>query len=354
MKQLLIFIFFTNLLFSQNINYAYLNNHSFNMVSGDLVFKASYLRVNNTLDIFNIRESELGTLSKYGASIGDMNGYEMAVNFGINKNNSIFFNYQNWNIDYGGSTLNNNKFHIFNRFNLISNIFSYWNTVSVDFGFIQDSANRVNITNVELMNSTLKKVSPNSEYIIGENGTILKDGTIVTLFDKHQNILTPNVSIDNLSSNSFYAKLLIGKRILRKSILNLYTSYYYVDITSKIDIPVEIMSGIDIPNLNRDEHVLSFGLSSTTEFKYLIFETNYEYSEIFRDSHLNYRDYNHNLDIAFVKPITPNFIVFISGKLLFQQLNREIPYLYNKYTETQFDKKYGFVKFGLTYKIKGL
>ena len=36
---------------------------------------------------------------------------------------------------------------------------------------------------------------------------------------------------------------------------------------------------------------------------------------------------------------------------MFQQFNSSLPYLYNKYTQTQFDKKYGFAKFGLAYKF---
>jgi len=351
-KKLIFFLSITFLGFSQSINYAVLNNQAF-VMNSVIALKASYLRVNDDLDFLNMRESELGTLSKYGSTIGDMSGYEAEIGFGLSDKDSIFLNFQEWNIDYGGSKLSNKKIELFNRFNLVSNQFSYINSLSFDIGYIMDFANRVEITNSGLMNSMIKKVSPNSDYSISDNGTILKNGSETTIYDKDSgNKISPSVAIDNLLSNSYYLKILAGKKISRRSILNLYSSYYYVDIQSDVKISKELLQNFSVANLNRSEHILNLGVSLISEFKYLIFEINYEYNKIYRDN-LEYMNYSHNLDIAISKPITKNLLFFVSGKMMFQQLNRDIPYLYNQYTESQFDKKYGFAKFGLIYKIKG-
>ena len=351
-KYIIFFISFTIFSFAQSINYGVLNNQAFTMKKG-ISFKASYLRVNDDLDFLNMRESELGSLSKYGTSIGDMSGYELEARVGIFDKDSLFLNFQEWNIDYGGSKLSNQKIEFFNRFNIVSNPYSVINSLSFDLGFIYNSADRVNISNIELMNSMINKISPNTDFSIGENGTILKNGTKTTIYDTNQNVVVPSVAIDSLSSTSYYLKLLIGKQILKKTILNLYSTFSYIDIQSEIDIPQELLDNISIANLNRDEYVLDIGFSIISEFRYLLFEMNYEYSKLFRDNNLNYRNYNHTLEITLSKPITKNFLMFLSGKMMFQQLNRDVPYLYNQYTESQFDKKYGFAKFGLIYKIKG-
>ena len=162
-KYLIFLIFFTVYIFARSINYGVLNNQSFLMNKG-FSLKASYLRVNDDLDFLNIRESELGTLSKYGTTIGDMSGYEAEIKIGLTGKDSLFLNFQEWNIDYGGSKLTNHKFEIFNRFNLVSNRHSYINSLSFDVGFIRDSADRVDISNIGLMNSMINKVSSGANF----------------------------------------------------------------------------------------------------------------------------------------------------------------------------------------------
>jgi len=347
MKHFFLFNLCTFLLFSNNLNYGVLNNQAFVLNKRNLDLKLAYLRVNDDLDFLNMRESELGSLSQFGTSIGNMSGYEFGIRHGLLKNDSIFFNFQEWNIDYAGSTLTNRKIEFFNRFNIVANKYAYINSFSFDIGIIKDSADRVEITNIPFMNSMIKKVAPNNTYSLSENDK---------LFDKQtQNFINPSVAIDNLSANTLYLKLLFGKKISHRTVINLYSNYSYIDLTSKIDIsPIilrDYLNNIKIPNLNRQEQVLDIGFSIISDLKYFIFELDYKYSKIFRDSHLDYRNYNHDLEIALSKAVTREILVFISGKMMFQQLNREIPYLYNRYTETQFDKKYGFAKFGLIYKF---
>jgi len=341
-------------IFARTINYGVFNNQAYIMAKGQISLKGSYLRINDDIDIFNMKDSELGSLSKYGSTIGNMSGYEAEIDYGILKRDSIFLNFQEWNIDYGGSKLTNRRLEFTNRYNLTYSKYAFVNALSFDIGFRRNWANRVEITNIDMMNSMIKKVYPNSDYSIGDDGSILKNGTKTTLYDKNGNRLSPSVDIDNLESNSIFLRFLFGKRVFDKTLINLYTTYYYVDLSSKVDIsPSSLINSIDIESLNRDEQVVDVGFSWITEFKYLLFELNYEYAKIFRKD-LTYKNYSHTLDIAISKPITRNLLLFASGKVMFQQFNRDIPYLYNRYTETQFDKKYGFAKFGLIYKFKGL
>jgi hypothetical protein len=334
------------------MNYGSMTNHSFTIPEGQLSLKLSYLRVNGDLDIFNIREKEIGSLQNYGSNIGDMSGFESEVSLGISKKDSLFLNYQEWDIDYAGSTLTNRKLDIWNRYQLWSSKYTLVRAVSFDIGYRRDSGKDLTITNPTIMNSMISKVSPNSNYSIGENGDILQGGNSIQLYDSNQNLISPKVGINDMSSNSYYLRLLFGKRVFKKTVLDLYFSYIYRDITTKIDVyPSDLVPNSLETDLNRDEKVGNIGVSLVSEFRYFLFEANYEYNRIFRDKDLDFMEHSTHLDIILSFPLSKKLLFFTGGRLMFQQFNGDIPYLYNRYTETQFDKKYGFAKFGLIYKI---
>jgi hypothetical protein len=339
---------------AKSLNYGVLNDHSFLIEKGVVNLEGSYLRVNDDLDIFNMRDSELGSLAKYGDSIGNLGGYQFEFSLGTTENSNLFFNFEEWNIDYGGSNLKNSKFEIFGRYNLLQNKYAIINSLSLDLGGVFNSAKRVDLSNIGMMNSMIAKIYPNGDYSISDSGAILKDGSETTFYDLSGNLQKPVVSIDDLSSSEIYLKMLFGKIVGDKTILDLFISYSYINIGTEVEVsPSELISKISIPDLNRDEHVISAGFSLISEFKYLLFEFSYIYSRIFREEGLRYIDYSNNVEMILSLPLSKNFLVFTGGEIMFQQFNRDLPYLYNRYTETQFDKKYGFAKFGLIYKFKG-
>ncbi len=344
----LLSITISSLLSANNyMNYGVLTKQAFVKKSGTLSLKGDYIQVNDDVDIFNVKESEIGSLSKYGASLGDMRGYEFEIGYGLSEKDSIFINYQNWNIDYGGADLINSKIEFFNRYNIVANRYAFFNSFSFDIGLESDSANRVDIENSLLIDNMANKV-------LAEKGvTTLKE------YDENGNEISisnriSGVAIDNMSSQDIYLRLLLAKRIFSKTVLNFYSSYHYIEVTSKVNIePENLIDTGTLPDLDRSEQVFDIGLSWIAEFESFLFELEYEYAKIFRED-LDYRDYSHNFEMALSIPLSENFLIFTSGQVMFQQFNRELPYLYNRYTESQFDKKYGFLKLGLIYKIEGL
>ncbi|MEA3353047.1 MAG: hypothetical protein U9Q33_04425, partial [Campylobacterota bacterium] len=80
-----------------------------------------------------------------------------------------------------------------------------------------------------------------------------------------------------------------------------------------------------------------------------ILEFNYEYNKLFRDKKLEYMNKNNIINMFLSKKISDNVLVYLGGRAMFQQFNTDIPYLYNQYSQTQFDKKYGFAQLGLIY-----
>jgi hypothetical protein len=333
------------------MNYGVLNNHAFTMPEGQVSVEASYLRTNDELDIFNIRDSELGTLSKYGSSIGDMSGFETEFGVGISERDSLFFNFQIWNLDYASSNLKNSQIEFWNRYQLRRNRNAFIDSISFDIGYKRNWAEDISVSNPTVINSMIKKISPNSSYSIEEDGSVKDGDTEIILFDDFGNRVSPEVNIEDMASDSIYLKLLFGKRVLRRTVIDFYTAFAYQNISTKIDVfPSSIVPNSLETDLDRDETVGTLGFSLISEFTSTILELNYEYSKIWRED-LSYENSSNSLEASLLFPFSKNFVAFLGGKLMFQQLNTEIPYLYNRYTETQFDKKYGFAKFGLIYKI---
>ncbi|MEA3316021.1 MAG: hypothetical protein U9Q30_09215 [Campylobacterota bacterium] len=349
MKKLFLPIVIATISHCDTLNYAVLDKHSSVLPENKIQIRTSYLKVNDTIDFLDIKESELGSYGDSFDTIGDMDGYDFNLRYGLSSKNSIFINYQRWNVDYGDSTLNNNKIDIYNRFNI-------YKTISFDIGYIQDKANPITIKNDKMLNSMINKIKPNSGIKI-DNGSIIEDdGTITTINDSNGNQLSPYISIEDLQSSSYYTRLLFGYNISRSSFLDFYLGYRYNDIKTKIFIypktNADFNSKIEefnIPNLNRDETVVTLGATYTLQLKRNIYEFNYEYNKVFRDDELSYANISHILNITIAKEIRDKLLLYIGGKVMFQQFNTDLPYLYNKYTQTQFDKKYGFAKVGVVY-----
>jgi len=129
-------------LLSQNLNYAVSDKHSFTLPKGKLQIKSSYLKVNDTIDILNIRDSQGDT------PLGSMDGYDIALRYGITQDDSIFVAYDQWNIEYSGAILKNRKVDIFNRYNLVSNRYGFFNSLSFDVGYTKDSADTTLYSNL--------------------------------------------------------------------------------------------------------------------------------------------------------------------------------------------------------------
>lgn len=351
----LVYIFvFTVTLFSQNINYGVLNKHAFVLPKDKVEIKSAYLKVNDTIDVLNIKEKELGSLSSLGSSIGDMNGYDFEVRYGITSKDSLFVNYKRYNVEYSDTTLKNDKINIFNRHNLSSNNYSFINSLYVDVGYTQDSSSPIAISNESLLNSMIKKIRPSSSISL-KDGTIVSGDTTLSLYDKDYNKIHPYIAIENLASKSYYTRVLFGKKISDYSFLDIYFGYLTSDIKTKIVFKPNDIKALNsfissyTKNLDRDEQSANVGFVYIGQFDKNIFEFNYEYTKIFRDSSVSGIDYSHSIESTISRVIDKNLLFYLGGKLMMQQFNSEIPYLYNKYTASQFDKKYGYAQIGILY-----
>jgi hypothetical protein len=198
---------------------------------------------------------------------------------------------------------------------------------------------------------------PNTSYRF-EDGAITTSSAKLTLYDKYGEKIEPAVTIDSLNSSSPYFRLNFEKKLSSRSLFNIYFGGRWTDISSELgfypDIRDMINIGFDIPSLNRSEYAIESGIDFVWDIEGYIAEFSYGYSHIYRERPLKRESGSHSIGLTLLKPLSKELLLYGGGEIFFQQFNSEIPYLYNRYTETQFDKKYGFAKVGLIYRLRGL
>ncbi len=329
---------------------------AFTLPAKSFNIKGSYNRINDTIDFLNIKEQELGSsvVSKYG-SIGDSSGIDLSLAYGINNYISLYYNYENLNMHYMGSTLNNHKNDIFLRLNISNHPTNFFNSVSMDIGYSRNNAVDLNIKNINTLNSLFKKIKPNSNIFIKEDKvTISVDNELVRLLDKNGKAVAPYISIGDLSDNSLYFRFLTGMR-WSNTIVDFYTGIKYVDIHGLITLEPSTkilqdkISEFGKSDISRSEKQALFGISYKTEIGKFLLEANYEYDRIFSRNITNENNHNQIVNAAISTIVTNNLLIFVGGKLMLNQFNGVIPYLYNEYTASKYDKKYGYMKVGFVY-----
>lgn len=352
MKKYVIFLSLFTFAFSAQ-NYPYFVNDKHGFLPNnklDLYFQS--LQMNDTVDLLNLKEDELNGSSLNDSAIGDMNGYEAGLRYKIDDKSLFSIKYQNANVDYGFGSLDNQKIDMFYRRNFVSNLFA------LDFGFTQNKAKDMKITDIEIINS--KFISKFNAKIVEENGILaVNEYKVINTEDINEEVAIygdPFLSINDMEDNSFYI------RALRSFIsdgffsTDFFVAYYYTKIDSRLDSSFFDEPGmediIDVKtNLARDEHKLNIGLNHSWFINKWFMDITYEFDFIKRDDFLSENNTNFKLSGSLGYKIYNNMIFYMGAKVMTNQFAGEIPYLYNKYTQSSFDKKYGWAKAGLLLKF---
>ena len=331
---------------------------SFPLEKGDLGIKLNYNRVNDTIDILNIKQKELGTTENYG-SIGDSSGLDLSLAYGVNEFLSLFYNYNYLGLHYIDEKLKSHKNEFYFKINIYRNPMAFFETFTTDIGFVRNSAADLDIKKSDTLNRFIQKIKPNSNITI-DNQNIYYNGqteAVINILDENGNPIAPYVKIGDMSDDSFYVRLLTGFHY-EKNIVDFYAGFKYTKIDSHISLEPHdnptlnsFLAGFDqVVDLNRNEETFFLGFNYTVEFGNFILDTNYEYLTIWgRGDDVKKTDDNHIVNAALSYVINQNLLVFVGGKLMMHQFNGVIPYLYNKYTKNKYDKKYGYAKVGFVY-----
>ena len=330
---------------------------SFPLKKGHIGIRASYNRINDDIDIFDIKQKELGSTANFG-TIGDSTGLDLSLAYGASEFYSLFYNYERLNLHYIDSVLHNNKNDLYLKVNIYQNPMNFFETFSADIGYVRNSSDDLDIKSTQQLNTMIQKVNPIPGLSIDGSEIKYKNSSIIFLDPKTNKAVSPFVRIGDLSDNSLYLRLLTGFSY-ETNIFDIYAGLKYTSIDTKITIEPQHVNtlqdilrkkGYEPVDLSRNEKSFFLGFNYTVEFSSFIFDANYEYLNIWgRNDDIKKTQDNHILNSALSYIVNKKLLVFLGGKLMLHQFNGVIPYLYNKYTKNKYDKKYGYAKIGVVY-----
>lgn len=357
---------FVHTLFAQTINYAQHDLHTQVIAKNQTELSLEYTLINDTVDVFNLKQSEFSNTSSIG-SMGDSDSLGIGIRYGLSDTMMLSIKHSKRNIKYISETLTNQKSDIFLRYNIFHYDGAFFNSgVSVDVGYTRNKLKNFYLRKSTSINKMIKRILPNANaallYSDGINPfkgePFARPEGYYARFNNTTTALTqdPYVSLIKTQDDSFYTRVLTGFHT-DESITDFYAGYKYTSIKNTITTTQEILSlaqneGIDLKKiLDRDEAMLFLGFNYSINVDKFIYEFSYEYDHFLRDGGLGYVNYNHifNAHISYI--LRKDLLISVGGKILYRQLNGEIPYLYNKYTQTTFDHKYGYATLGLQYRF---
>jgi hypothetical protein len=311
-----------------------------------------YGLLNDTVDILNLKSKTLKKISnKNIGAIGDYKEYGLTLNYGISLKSMLSLQLKKRYLDYGAGTL---KFFTYDY----SFRKSFNSILSLEFGYKGNIADNLKMDDLSSMSYYLKKVDPTLSFEINDKFIIVKKevqgSTVEVGFKKKEN---PYIKLKNMKDSTKYIRVTLGKTF-EYFYPNMFLEYGHTDIKSEIDsnlkniVPSAFTKYLpQLPiSLDRTEWYYKYGFSLffRTPFKTLT-SLQYSYIKINRKKSLSYMDNNHILDFKIGYFLSKRIILNFHAKYLKNQFNGEVPFLYNKYTQTTFDHQYGWVGFGVTY-----
>ena len=240
-----LFLLIATALCAKSINYAVSDIHTLTMPKDSLHITASYMLINDSIDLLSLKKSELGGSSNFDA-LGDMTGYEFGIAYGLRDDLMISYKINQQKITYNNNEFENTKNEIFARYNIFQNASAIFNSgVSLDAGFINNSLKNVYVTNINDINELSKRYSNDNFQIVPNNGglDVVKNNQSTTL------AYYPWVGLEDTSDNSFYLRALTGFHN-DNSLYDFYIGMKYTKINNIVTANDELLSLASTNNYN--------------------------------------------------------------------------------------------------------
>ncbi len=343
---------------------SYIGDSKAPLVLGAQELEISYEHkaMNDTLDIFNVKDSEFGSSSTVQTNgLGDYSANSLTLNYSPISESLLNLTLSSQTIGYGSSTLDVLSYGGYGRYLFHP---SSWATIGIDVGFRGNKGKKISISSASDIQYYINKLGKNIQASeTSEHLWLTKKYDNISLSAGFPKSANPEISIDNMSDQTFYGRSSIA--IPFETVTpSLYIELGRTAISTTMDTNMDDIAGSSFKslfdsyanfpiNLDRTEKYASIGfdLAINTLFDTTL-TTNYEYKKIFRDDELSYINANHTLKMLLSYAITPEVEIHVGGTYMYRQFNGAIPFLYNKYSQTSFDHPFGWLNIGISYTFK--
>lgn len=313
---------------------------------GRLEVTPFYQAVNDTIDIFDYRDSEEKAAGVELGSYGDYSAMGLMINFGVSDKTAFHFKGQSRKIDYSRSVMDVDSFNASLRHNFYkgSNLFPI---LAIEPHYYYNRGHSITYSGTETITKT-------GEGWAAEYGPFPYSITAGGLKDKNMGL-----------------SLLASKQINSMAGINFFYRYDRITVESEIDYSLpadleekiaeqwskwdQIKQGLISSEYSETDHSLGVGLLLTPGENWMITGT-YRFVKASRDiDDIIAQDYNTNHIFKgrityFVHPFNKYTIgLSLDGTYFSNRLIGEIPFLYNTLTAHKYDRAYGFAGFSITF-----
>ena len=325
-----------------------------------LEFSADYLVMNDTVDLLDIKESRMSSVSSTfsGDSIGDLKGGQLLVAYGLSDEWLLSggYVYRDLDVTVSNFEIDSYELALTKRFNLDETDSLYAFLV---LGGRYDTSTDFSTSNVAEIDYFAKKLGGN--YSVSEKpGRIeISDGNITLsspIVNRDGSLKQPlTLSMQDSTDYSVFIRGGVGKRWQQVN-LSLFAEVGYSDIQGDFDQNLDLY-GVDSDNnlvatldqgLDRDENYAKAGFDLYYETGFgVAANLSYSYIVLDRDEGLNDFDTNHVVEGDLILWLNRHLALDVGAAYYSRQFNGVVPLLYNKYTQSSFDHDYGVVHCGL-------
>lgn len=324
---------------------------------GQVEISLEYLMMNDTVDIFDIRDEEIESVNRnlQSTTLGDLNGGRLLINYGLLSLTTLHGEYTYRNVDLSVSDFQVHSLELSVRQGLLGYESKGWPLVALDAGVRLNFGEDIHFDQIDRINSVLRLVNP--DLSINDTGSdlVFSDGT--NNYEVSKAGRDPlKASIEDLLDHTWFIRLTVGKP-LGPVLPNLFAEYGHNEIdsriTSNIDqyLPASIFPAVSaLPlELDRSENYWKVGCNLHFSLPFdLQGYLEYHYLRMDRDNGLDFVDYNHVVKGNLAYFLTDYLAINLGASYYSRQFNGVIPFLYNEYTQTGFDHDYAFVHMGLS------
>jgi hypothetical protein len=323
-------------------------------VSGD------YLIMNDTVDVFDIRESRRDSISSTfdSETIGDLEGGRLLVAYGISDEWMLSggYTYRDTDISITNFEIDSYTLALSKRFNLNADDTLYAFAV---MGGRYNACSDFSTSNVSEIDYFAKKISGNYSVSEAPGRVEISDGTLTLsspIVERDGTFKDPlTLGMEDSTDYSFFARFGVGKRWQNVN-LALFAELGHTEISGSlthnldqygVDPNSSVFAGLD-SSLDRDEDYAKAGFDLYWETtRGIAANFAYYYQVLQRDSGLEDYDDNHVLKGDIIIWLNRSLALDVGATYYSSHFNGVIPLMYNKYTQSSFDHDYGVVHCGL-------
>jgi hypothetical protein len=334
------------------------------LLKGKIEIGLDYQRINESIDVLNVRKDEYEKLSSADRATtpGDLWGVQLMLNYGLFNRTTLMSSFQYRHQDYGFDAIGIKTLDLALKQGLLDGRDGWFAGLALDMGIRVNWASEMLYNDQNEINAIVQRMAPGTNVGIRiDQNFVWFDQDVnagrISLGAPRRGRSDPQVSIGDLKDFSPYVRLTGGK-IWGRFFPNLFIECGHTEISSNIDttlteyIPENFQD--DLPRfpieLSRSENYIKTGMGLYIKLPFkTLFQFEYDHLKLYRGDNLGYMDDNNIIksDISYF--VTPALGFHLGGIYFERQLNGEVPFLYNKYTQTTFDHPYGYAHMGLTY-----